>query len=98
MHRQISEIYDVWELTPGVLIYRKTKRMFVYQRLQILTIRHFNLIIRRIHPFDGQFQSLSTSDGTHGRRRRIDFFGLGSCGGKQLVFFFFIQIFKVGHS
>lgn len=75
MYRQITQLDDERQLTPGIGIYGETEGRFMDQGLQVILVGHLHGLIRRIDPLNRQLQRLSAADSTHGRSGSIDLLG-----------------------
>ena len=97
MDREITQLDHVRKLAPGVGIHREAKGRLVYQRLQIILIRHHHGKVRRIYPLNRQLQCLSCTDGTHRRRggKHLLRFDRRRC--EKCVLLFILEKFKIGH-
>lgn len=95
MHSQITKFNYKRHFAPCIVINGKTKTRLMYQRLQIVLIRHLHCLVGRIHPFNGKLKSLSAPYGTHGRSGLINTLCLYCRLSKQCIFFYIFQKVKV---
>ena len=67
IRRNIAQFGEFQQLCPYLFIEREAERILVYERLQIILIRHLHRVIGGIDPLDGEFHSLAAPEQTSQR-------------------------------